>query len=120
MKTSKDPRHIYRRKMIKSLFAESFHHQKSTDTEILNITKMLSKIDKTIQKAAPTWPLEKINKIDLAILRFAIYEVLKGSAPKKVIIDEAVEIAKEYGSETSSSFVNGVLGTIYQPKKTHE
>ena len=57
--------------------------------------------------------LEKINKIDLAILRFAIYEVLKGSAPKKVIIDEAVEIAKEYGSETSSSFVNGVLGAVY-------
>lgn len=116
MKTSKDPRHLYRKKIIKSLFAASFHQKKTSNKEILKITDAFPKIDKKIQKAAPTWPLEKINRIDLAILRFAIYEMLNKSAPQKVIIDEAVEIAKEYGSETSSSFVNGVLGTIYKSK----
>lgn len=76
----------------------------------------MKKIDKIITKAAPAWPIDKINKIDLAILRFAVYELMEKVTPQKVVIDEAVEIAKEYGSESSSSFVNGVLGTIYEMK----
>jgi len=113
MKTSKDPRHIYRKNIIKYLFAESFTHQKATPKKIKEILNRLDEIDEEIKKAAPTWPIDKINKIDLAILRFAIYELKSGNVPNKVIIDEAVEIAKEYGSENSSSFINGVLGTIY-------
>ncbi len=113
MKTSRDPRHVYRKKMIKYLFAESFSHQKNIPNNMKIIMNNLHKIDKTIKKAAPAWPIDKINKIDLAILRFAVYELMQKSVPKKVVIDEAVEIAKEYGSENSSSFINGVLGTIY-------
>ena len=60
------------------------------------------------------WPIEKINRIDLAILHLSIYELLNEKTPPKVVIDEAVELAKEFGSEASGSFVNGVLGTVYE------
>ena len=64
------------------------------------------------------WPVDKLNKIDLAILRLAIYELENLEVPPKVVIDEAVELAKEFGSENSPSFVNGVLGTIYKEADT--
>ena len=67
-----------------------------------------------IKKAAPTWPIEKLNKIDLAILRLAVFELENQQTPPKVVIDEAIELAKEFGAESSASFVNGVLGTIYK------
>jgi len=71
-----------------------------------------------ISKAAPTWPVEKLNKVDLAILRLAIYELkIKKKTPPKVIIDEAVELAKKYGADNSSKFVNGALGSLYAEKK---
>jgi len=63
------------------------------------------------------WPVDKLNKIDLAILRLAIYELERKKTPPKVIIDEAVELAKEFGGENSPSFINGVLGTIYKEAK---
>jgi len=71
-------------------------------------------IDKLIAQNAPAWPIDQINSVDLATLRLAIYELLfmKKKEPYKVIIDEAVEIAKNFGTKTSSSFVNGVLGSI--------
>ena len=106
--------------MIKSLFAESFQKQKMASPELAKIVGKLSEIDKEIEKAAPTWPIEKINRIDLAVLRFAVYELMEKKVPQKVVIDEAVEIAKEYGSENSSSFVNGVLGTIYEAEENDE
>lgn len=77
------------------------------------IIENIDKIDKLIEEAAPSWPVLKINKVDLAVLRLAIYELfLSKKAPTKVVVDEAVELAKEYGSESSGSFVNGVLGTL--------
>lgn len=77
-----------------------------------------TELDLDIQKAAPTWPTDKLNKVDLAILRLAVYELKLGETPPKVIIDEAVELAKEFGAESSSSFVNGVLGTIFKDNET--
>lgn len=73
-------------------------------------------LDKTIQPIAPEWPLPQISRIDLAILRIALYELteMKDFAPPKVIINEAVELAKAFGSDNSSRFVNGVLGTAYR------
>ena len=69
-----------------------------------------------IRKAAPEFPIEKINKVDLAILRLAVYELFfEKSAPPKVVVDEAIELAKEYGSETSGGFVNGALGKLIAP-----
>ena len=65
------------------------------------------------------FPISKIAKIDVAILRLAVYELIfEKNTPPKVIIDEAIELAKEYGSDSSPSFVNGVLGSIY--KKNYE
>ena len=68
-------------------------------------------LDVTIEKEAAKWPKEKINTVDLAILRLALFELfIDRSQPKKVVIDEAVELAKEFGGDTSPQFVNGVLG----------
>lgn len=84
------------------------------------ITKHLVRIDKLIEKSAPAFPVDKVAKIDLAILRLAVYELLFAKkTPPKVVIDEAVEMAKEFGADTSSSFVNGVLGDILTKKETH-
>lgn len=113
MKTSKDPRHLERIKIMQELFAWGF---KRSDSLISLTSKAiidnLSQIDNIIEKAAPSWSIEKINKIDLAILRLATYELLKKANPVKVVVDEAVELAKEYGSESSPSFINGALGKI--------
>ncbi len=113
MKTGFDPRHLRRREAVKILFAETFTRQPKKPELVKKILKKKPHIDKIIQDAAPTWPVEKLNKIDLAILRLAVYELESGDTPPKVVIDEAVELAKEFGSESSSSFINGVLGTIY-------
>ena len=76
------------------------------------IITQITDIDSLIRRHAPKWPLEKINKVDLAILRNALWEMLNLSGtPQKVIIDESIELAKEFGSQSSSSFINGVLGS---------
>lgn len=117
MKTARDPRHLKRQEAVKSLFAESFTSQDDLPDMVKKILDQKESIDKKIKKAAPSWPIEKLNKIDLAVLRLAIYELKNEKTPPKVVIDEAVELAKEFGGENSSSFVNGVLGTIYKTKK---
>lgn len=81
----------------------------------------LSDIDKVIEAAAPEWPIEQIAKIDKIILRVGIYELLfSKEIPPKVAIDEAVELAKAFGGENSSKFVNGVLGTVYRESEITE
>lgn len=76
--------------------------------------KYLAKIDQLISKSAPEWPIEQISLIDKSILRLSIFELAYGKdAPDKVIINEAVELAKQFGSDNSSKFINGVLGTVY-------
>ena len=117
MKTAQDPRHLKRREAVKILFAESFTKQEDLPTLVKKVLSKKVKVDKKIHKAAPAWPINKLNKVDLAVLRLAIYELENEGVPPKVIIDEAVELAKEFGSEKSPSFVNGVLGTIYKEKK---
>lgn len=112
MKTITDPRHQKRRKAVQELFALSFHQQPARQVLTRKINNNLTKIDEIIGKNAPAFPLDKIGKIDLAILRLAIFELLEKTAPPKVIIDEAVELAHEFGGQASFSFVNGVLGTV--------
>ncbi|HLE48594.1 MAG TPA: transcription antitermination factor NusB [Patescibacteria group bacterium] len=114
MKTAKDPRHVYRKNAVKALFAESFAKQKRLPEIVVRIKTKLKVIDEIIKNSAPAWPVNNLNRIDLAILRLAIYELKYDKIPPKVVIDEAVELAKEYGSENSPSFINGVLGTIYK------
>src|SRR3989344_3831920 len=112
MKTPLDPRHKKRQKIVEDLFKAAFHKQRvGKDSE--EILKNLDIIDKNIQEAAPEFPIDKINKTDLAILRLAVYELLvQKSQPPKVIIDEAIELGKEYGGDTSPSIINGPLGKI--------
>lgn len=74
-------------------------------------------IDTIIVKAAPDWPLEKISIVDRNVLRVGLYELLfadRGEVPAKVAINEAIELAKTYGGDSSGKFVNGVLGSVYK------
>ena len=73
-------------------------------------------LDSKIQPIAPEWPIEQIARVDRTVLRLGLYELLhKGdTVPPKVAINEAVELAKAFGSDNSSKFVNGVLGTAYR------
>jgi N utilization substance protein B len=77
----------------------------------------IQKIDQIIEKAAPEWPIDQIAMVDRNVLRLGIYELLFGDykeVPPKVAINEAIELAKSFGGESSGKFVNGVLGTIYR------
>ncbi len=73
-------------------------------------------LDSKIQPIAPDWPIEQIARIDRNILRLGVFELTRQgeSVPPKVVINEAVELAKAFGSDNSSKFVNGVLGTAYR------
>ncbi len=112
MKNPLDPRHKKRQKLVEDLFKLEFHKQRVLpETKVIISNREL--IDKNIEKSAPEFPIDKINRVDLAILRLAVYELLiEKKQPPKVIVDEAVELAKEYGGDTSPSFINGVLGNI--------
>lgn len=88
----------------------------SSDLLQLTLAKRAT-LDEIITKAAPEWPLEKIANVDRNILRLGLAELLYGDrtqVPPKVAIDEAIELAKNFGGETSGKFVNGVLGAIYK------
>jgi N utilization substance protein B len=81
---------------------------------VLGVCNHLVEIDAHIQSAAQEWPLQQMARIDKNILRLAIYEILfNNTVPAKAAINEAVELAKIFGSNTSSRFINGVLGTIF-------
>jgi len=98
---------------MQALFAWQLGNPSFQTRTSLKIVKQIKEIDGFISKNAPKWPLDKINHLDLAVLRLATWELLYSpDTPPKVVADEAVEIAKEFGSESSSSFVNGVLGAI--------
>ncbi len=137
--TQPDKRHLRRIKLMQQLFAATFEDKlkespalddldRSSDLEISSdlrlpydndsrqeaerIVEQLSTIDKAIQEHAPERPLSEVNRVDLAILRIIVWESMTKKTPKKVLIDEAVELAKEFGSESSPRFVNGVLGKL--------
>jgi len=84
---------------------------------VQGVLKKRDKIDKLIEKCAPEWPLEQVTVTDRNVLRLGIFELVFGNyeeVPPKVAINEAIELAKTYGGESSGRFVNGVLGTIYR------
>ncbi|MDD5589627.1 MAG: transcription antitermination factor NusB [Candidatus Portnoybacteria bacterium] len=81
------------------------------------VIENIDKLDRIISKSAPEWPLEQITIVDRNILRLGLYELLFGDrqeVPPKVAINEAIELAKSFGGESSGKFVNGVLGTVYR------
>ena len=132
-------RHLVRTVVLQTLYEWDFYNQKTDVTKILErnlaefapgidepefawnmlkgIVEHLKDINEVIQKAAPEWPMEKIAPIDRNVLRIGLYELVyadKNEIPPKVAINEAVEIAKNFGSPNSSKFINGVLGTVYK------
>ena len=84
---------------------------------IRGVVTNIQQIDGKLQPIAPDWPLDQISRIDHAILRLSLYELFDMSdsdIPSKVTINEAVELAKSFGAEKSSKFINGVLGTAWR------
>lgn len=80
----------------------------------------LKEIDNIMAKAAPEWPIEQITIVDRNVLRIGLFELLYGNkeeVPPKVAINEAIELAKTFGGESSGKFINGVLGTVYKTIK---
>ncbi len=140
MKRSTDPRHQARILALQELFSKYFNSQNDNLEEIsieelMGINEMeeynkdlynsivkgvsenMEGIDAIISKYAPQWPISQMKLVDLQILRIAIFEGFLGEiTPPKVAIDEAIEVAKDFGGEISSKFVNGVLGAIYEER----
>ena len=112
-------------KMI-STYTESLNEEeiKSLDEKYIKsvlegVVEKVVSIDEYIAKYSKDWSIERMSKIDLAILRVAIYEVLyKDDIPSSVSINEAVELAKKYSHEDASSFINGILGSVYIESNT--
>ncbi|MCX7881299.1 MAG: transcription antitermination factor NusB [Patescibacteria group bacterium] len=117
-----DKRHQKRIKIIQNLYALTFKNLKDNLpdknlTIIKDICQYQNDIDQMIKKYAAKFSLDKIAKIDLAILRWGTYELkIRKKLPPKVIIDEAIELAKELANEKSYAFVNAVLGKIMNDK----
>lgn len=110
---------------LKEALARSISRYKDTidDTDFINnlvngVDSNQVKLDDIIRPAAPQWPIEQIARIDRVILRIGTYELLiSEDAPPKVVINEAVELAKAFGGDNSSKFINGVLGTLLRNKE---
>jgi N utilization substance protein B len=132
-------RHLSRSIVMQSLYEWDFSEKKKNLQEIVEkniqefgpgledksfvwqlisgVTERLGQIDQIIEKAAPEWPIDQITIIDRNVLRIGLYELLyakKEEVPPKVAINEAIELAKTFGGESSGKFINGVLGTVYK------
>jgi len=84
---------------------------------VAGVNKYQTDLDSALQPIAPEWPLSQIARMDRIVLRMGLYELLyEKNVPPKVAINEAVELAKSFGSENSSKFINGVLGTAFRQK----
>jgi len=95
-------------------FAPSFEDNGFTENLVRGILNKRGAIDELIARYAPEWPLDQITPIDRNILRIGIFELKESEVPPKVAINEAIELAKAFGGETSGKFVNGVLGNIFK------
>ena len=132
-------RHLIRTIILQSLYEWDFYNQKPDLNKIIErnleefgpgidepefawkiikgIVEHWDEINKLIEKKAPEWPLAQTPPLDRNILRIGLYELLyasKEEVPSKVAINEAIEMAKNFGGENSSRFVNGVLGNVYK------
>ena len=98
-------------------FAPGMSDPSFVETLIKGVVAKKSEIDDIIIKAAPEWPLDKISIVDRNVLRIGLYELIfsdRDEVPAKVAINEAIELAKNFGGENSGKFVNGVLGAVYK------
>lgn len=96
-------------------FAPDFDDKGFVQELVKNVVEKQKDIDVVITKYAPDWPIEQITNVDRNILRIGVYELkFAETIPSKVAINEAIELAKTFGGESSGRFVNGVLGAIYK------
>ncbi len=132
-------RHLSRTIALQTLFAWDFNGKKDGDIDkiisdnfsnfapnfddggfvrdlVFGVRDHIEEIDPYIVKHATEWPLDQINGIDRNILRLGIYELLFSPTPPRVVINEAIEVAKSFGGNASGKFVNGVLGALYAEK----
>jgi len=132
-------RHLARSIALQTLFEWDFYRRKSNIDKILKrnlekfggefgekelvekivkgVSRECEKMDEIIREAAPERPIDQLNAIDRNVLRIGLFELIyqdKKEVPPKVAINEAIELAKNFGGESSGKFVNGVLGTIYK------
>ena len=102
-------------------YEETIEDKAFIESLVRGVAGKESELDDIIRPVAPEWPIEQIARMDRVILRIGVYELLfEDSVPPKVVINEAVELAKAFGGDNSSKFINGVLGTILrnQEEKT--
>lgn len=124
--TNPDPRHQHRIAVMQGLFSRSFGQEtpeEETPKVVAIVTEIIAKLeelDAKIKQFAPERPLSDINQVDLAILRLIVFESNYTKTPVKVLINEAVELAKEFGTDGSPRFVNGVLGQLLHSEKTQQ
>ncbi len=112
--TSADVRDILSRNLER--YEEAIEDTGFVEAIVDGVVASSADLDAVIQPVAPDWPIEQIARIDRTILRIGVFELLHRAdvVPPKVAINEAVELAKSFGSDNSSKFVNGVLGTVYR------
>jgi len=85
---------------------------------VKGVSKQAATLDATLQPVAPEWPIDQIARMDRIVLRIGLYELQnEADVPPKVVINEAVELAKAFGGDNSSKFVNGVLGTVLRERE---
>lgn len=109
-----DKRHQARIKIVQELYSAHYIATKLPSEKATAIANQSAYIDSLIEKSAPKFAVDKIAPVDLSILRLAIFELMiEKKTPPKVIINEAVELAKELGGQKAPGFVNAVLGAIY-------
>ena len=109
---------------LEKILEYCYDENENIDTEkeyieetVKKIKELKEEIDKVILLKLKNWTIDRISKIELAILRLATYEIIYTDVPEKVVANEAVELAKTYGNDDSSSFVNGVIAKIIEDKK---
>ncbi len=97
-------------------YEEAIEDKSFVSELVSGVIKNIAELDEKLQPIAPGWPIDQIARIDRSVLRIGLYELLykAETVPPKVVINEAVELAKAFGSDNSSKFINGVLGTAYR------
>ncbi|KPU44912.1 hypothetical protein OXPF_13900 [Oxobacter pfennigii] len=117
----------YKSEEIQEVLADYFKENNTNAAEMEYISSIVSgtmnnikDIDKIIEVHSKGWKINRLAKIDLSVLRLAIYEITKTDTPYSVVINEAVEIAKKYGTEKSGSFINGILASIIKEEKIEQ
>jgi N utilization substance protein B len=99
-------------------YEETIDDKQFIEQLVNGVDQRSGEIDEIIRPVAPEWPIEQIARMDRIVLRMGVYELLfEKNVPPKVVINEAVELAKAFGGDNSSKFINGVLGTVLREKE---